>query len=80
MALVNTDPASKPGQHWLGVYKAPEHNIIYDSFGRTFKIPPRPLSTMPDAEQDKKETNCGQRSLAWLMIANEFGPHVAMLL
>ena len=31
--VVNTDPADKPGQHWLGLYvKSPSHIYYFDSY------------------------------------------------
>jgi len=32
--VVNTDPASKPGKHWVGVYINPNSVNYFDSFGR----------------------------------------------
>jgi len=32
--VINTDPASKPGKHWVGVYINPNSVNYFDSFGR----------------------------------------------
>ena len=76
-AILNTDEA--PGEHWLGLYRM-EHNkyICYDSFGRTVTRlwgdrEQVVVGTEPDAEQKIEESNCGQRSCAWLMVVNEMG-------
>ena len=31
--ILNTDPISKPGQHWVAVVKRPRENIVYFSIG-----------------------------------------------
>lgn len=34
MAIINTHPSSKPGEHWLAVYiSARKHGFFFDSFG-----------------------------------------------
>ena len=43
--------------------------LFYDSYGR----PIYSEMTEPDAEQGKGENNCGQRSLAWLMVYKMLG-------
>jgi hypothetical protein len=59
-------------------------NIIYDSFGRENKeimVDVRKhdfLQTDPDAEQGLLETNCGARSLAWIICFDMFGKNMAM--
>ncbi len=81
-AIINLDDSSKMGSHWLGLVKHRGKSLVYDSFGRrTYKILPAliqsgkgiVLETENDAEQDKLEENCGQRSIAALCVYNQYG-------
>ena len=63
--------------------------MIYDSFGRKYnKIIPslnysgngRLINTDLDAEQKISETDCGARSLAWLMVYDRHGSEMAELI
>lgn len=89
-AILNLDNSSKPGSHWIGVaYDDKTDNVlVYDSFGRkSSKIIPniynafggRVVDTDYDKEQRIKEDNCGQRSLAWLIIRDKYGSKLAKL-
>ena len=93
--IVNVDKSNEMGSHWMAIVKdvdnkSAEHGcILYDSFGRkNTKIIPslrfsgngRVLDTDKDAEQNKKEDNCGQRSLAFLVFFDTFGKDKAMLI
>lgn len=70
--IVNTDKKSGPGEHWMAVH----NGFFYDSFGRKSKtfLPNMKLKEAPDydAEQNKKEENCGSRCLAWLLCAKHY--------
>ena len=82
-AIINIDDSSEPGSHWIAVINHQDIGIVvYDSFGRVARviIPsiiqryPHAIDTEHDAEQDLGkhiETNCGQRSLAFLKLAYE---------
>jgi hypothetical protein len=58
--------------------------IFYDSFGRPSKsILPllkggNVINTEDDAEQKIQETNCGQRSCAWLLLFDRYGEKMAL--
>ena len=93
--IVNVDKSNEMGSHWMAIVKdvnnkSSEHGcILYDSFGRkNTKIIPslrfsgngRVLDTDRDAEQNKNEDNCGQRSLSWLVFYDTFGKDKAMLI
>ena len=70
--LINTKPRRTGGEHWMAV--GPD-GTIYDSFGR------EEYGDMTgDAEQAMKETNCGQRSLAWLCVCYFTGMKYAKLI
>jgi len=70
MAIVNTDRSGESGTHWMGALGLRGGGtLFYDSYGR----PIYSEMTEPDAEQGKGENNCGQRSLAWLMVYKMLG-------
>lgn len=69
--IVNTEPSTASGAHWLAVYNDGGRLIGYDSFGRD--IHETVLESEPDAEQMVHESNCGQRCLAWLAILYALG-------
>ena len=84
-AVINNKPA--PGEHWLGVARVPRTGrvMVYDSFGRSHAkllpgvLPPGTQDTDRDIEQSVAQTNCGQRSLAWLVVFDKLGPAAARL-
>lgn len=82
--IVNLDPRSKGGSHWIAIVKTPDMLCVYDSFGReTHKIisdkylskldPIIHTMTQNDPEQSIYEQNCGQRCIAWLIIFDKYG-------
>ena len=58
----------------------------YDSFGRSHRqlFPDRwedeAIDTELDVEQDERTTECGQRSLAWLLLFDQFGSSAAKMI
>ena len=69
--IVNTQPSTTSGVHWLAVYNDGSRLVGYDSFGRD--IHHAVLESEPDAEQMVHESNCGQRCLAWLCVVYALG-------
>jgi hypothetical protein len=73
--IANLDDSSQPGSHWVAFY-CNEHSrcYFYDSFGRSvksFKNLQKRNKIMReskdyDAEQEKIESNCGQRCISWI--------------
>lgn len=88
-AIINLDNSSLPGSHWVAVaYDNKSGNIfVYDSFGRkTKKILPdiyiggnKIIDSDHDPEQRLNEDNCGQRSLAWLIVFDEQGDKARLI-
>lgn len=85
--ILNLDEHDEPGSHWIALAKDNLVVWVYDSFGRpTQRILPDIgqkfdfFDVDADAEQLARETNCGARSLAWLMVFECFGPEVAKLI
>lgn len=83
-ALVNLDDSDEPGSHWIALASVDGVVHVYDSFGRmTSKILPSLkggfIDADEDAEQHIKETNCGQRSLSWLVLFDTQGRDIALL-
>jgi hypothetical protein len=80
--IVNLDTSNLPGSHWIAVVILKKRKpYIYDSFGRkTREITPirESFDAEYDPEQKKRESNCGQRSLAWLCVFDTCGKDVAM--
>ena len=84
-AILNLDKSNEPGSHWIAVSKNGNGVIVYDSFGRkSAKIIPdlmtgngEVLDTEYDAEQDQRETNCGARSMAFLMLQDGWGTELS---
>jgi hypothetical protein len=86
--IVNLEPRGNAGEHWIAF----ANGLFYDSFGRTGILERREKQylpqgqgtkldyTDPDPEQAKKEDNCGQRCIAWLMTYEKFGPEGAQLI
>ena len=74
--IVNTQPTTSSGEHWLALYNNGGQLIGYDSFGRD--IHEAVMESEPDSEQDVRESNCGQRCLAWLSVVYELGPEDAL--
>jgi hypothetical protein len=89
-AILNLDKSTESGSHWIAAAYHDGKIHIYDSFGRkASKIIPsiyrgnggRPvINSDLDPEQDERETNCGARSLAWLLMFDRYGPKKAMLI
>ena len=83
--IINTDISTGSGEHWTALAamdaKVGNKNIFYDSFAREgVKLIPQLKSlglpiidTEDDVEQDVIETNCGQRSLAFLIFLDKYG-------
>jgi hypothetical protein len=89
--ILNLDKSNEAGSHWVALAKFPNSDdcMVYDSFGRHYKkiLPSLDLSgngsiknTDPDIEQKIKETDCGARCIAWLMVYHYHGPDYAILI
>ena len=88
-AILNLDKSYEPGSHWIAIAKKGNRTYVYDSFGRTHtKIIPnlkysgngRLINTDRDAEQEIQQTDCGARSLAWLLLFHKWGVKYAKLI
>lgn len=91
MCIINVDTSGMPGSHWVACGMYGKKLIIYDSFGRyssnkdlknMFSILRKYYDFIVeadhDAEQARKEYNCGQRSLAWLFVFYVLGATAAL--
>lgn len=87
-AIINLDKSDEPGSHWIAVAKENEHLYCYDSFGRQTKhiIPSllkhglKVITVDKDAEQRVEQNDCGQRSISFLLVFENFGSGVAKLI
>lgn len=81
-AIINLDDSTEPGSHWIAVARTSwvtKKLLVHDSYGRINQVPPmimrlypRSVVTDPDVEQGLRETNCGARALAWLLMMEIF--------
>ena len=88
MVILNNHLYGQPGEHWMAGYQSPEGLVVFDSFARdldTFlpllsrKV--KVLSTdRTDREQKHVQENCGNLSLAWLLLAKRHGVELARLI
>ena len=89
--VLNLDRSTESGSHWIGLAKihGKDKCVVYDSFGRSNKkiIPSLQKSgngaiedTDRDAEQDIMQTDCGARSLCWLVMLDKHGVDLAKLI
>lgn len=80
--ISNVDNSDQAGSHWVAIFDG----YIYDSFGRTAReMNPKFAGhglkrTDDDAEQSATQENCGQRSLAFLIVCKSHGIAVAKLI
>ena len=70
--IINTKPRHSGGEHWMAVGP---NGTTYDSFGRE-----KYGDFTGDAEQKIEQTDCGQRSLAWLCTCYDLGMEYAKLI
>ena len=75
MFIINTDPISKPGQHWIACYKWNDKFYMYDTFNRNIKELSKYwrhntniISASEDRDQSLVEQNCGQIAICWLIL------------
>ena len=76
MYIANLDKSTGKGSHWISVYKQNDKLYVYDSFGRPSKRIIKSLvgqgidiqDTQYDAEQSKRENNCGLRAFSALFM------------
>ena len=77
--IVNLDKSYQSGSHWIAMAKKNSScpTLFYDSFGRDHTDIMAGLhdvkSTELDAEQMKREKNCGLRCMAWLCVYHVHG-------
>ena len=76
--IINTDKFAMPGTHWTAVAGVPPDICFYDSFDRksTTLFPEVVLpatGNSPNVRQRIKESNCGERCVAFLTCVAEFG-------
>ncbi len=88
MVIINNHVSGQPGEHWMGGYKHKGKLVVFDSFARDLnKFLPvlskqiRVLSTdRSDREQRHVDENCGNLSLAWLLLAKKHGVELATMI
>lgn len=88
--IFNLDKRGMRGSHWCALTRLEDGQILfYDSFGRPSKslgisggAGGEKIDEDPefDSEQDVEETNCGQRSLAFLCVLTTQGEKAARMI
>ena len=85
MFIINTDPKSKPGVHWVSFIKSKNGKLYgYDSFNRDLhSLSPyfkhkQFINANSDVDEVYVAKNCGQLSLTWLICAHKYGPDKVM--
>lgn len=66
--IYNDMPSNEPGRHWLAIINVDGREYLYDSYNRDLDSRPDIGNGIPD--QKGREANCGQRSLAALILVN----------
>jgi hypothetical protein len=71
--VVNTDPASKPGEHWVACYaSSPKHVEFFDSYGmppyayKNIQLPYKVTTHNTDSIQCIDSSACGQYCIYYL--------------
>ena len=81
--IANLDDRGQPGSHWVCRYDGVWHDPL-GTDGRTqraaFVRRVGSQRTDDDAEQARREDNCGQRCIAALMTGKQLGRHAFKLL
>lgn len=75
--IVNLDNSDQPGSHWVACVRDTNGVLVYDSFGRNIPLFVNQINTESDPEQLLQEENCGQRCLAFLLVYDYYGFHIA---
>jgi hypothetical protein len=84
MCIINTDDSKHNGTHWLSLIKFHDKIYCYDSFNRNYrKLSPyfankKWIVANSFIDEAYPEANCGQRALAWLILANTYSPKIIM--
>lgn len=71
--IINLDKSHMPGSHWVGLVIKDGKKWVYDSFARKNLLPIRATYVNEHPDQLSLAANCGQRSLAWLILAAKWG-------
>ena len=89
--IINVDNSKQYGSHWCALARDYDNVMyFYDSYARNMnqlipvikkKFPNDTiLYDIKNKEQDKNESNCGQRTLSWLIIFYDYSGKKAILI
>ena len=70
--IVNLDKSTESGSHWISLYKYKNKIYMYDSFDRKISNF-RKVEIDSNMFQNSTETDCGQRSIAFLVLVEIIG-------
>ena len=78
MCIINTDPSTKKGMHWIGITKHDNKIYAFDSFGRkiqklslNFKHK-KWINVSQTAHESDYGKDCGELSMAFLMTFDKY--------
>ena len=78
--ILNTDPSTKKGSHWVAFYKINNKLYYYDSFNRSKSELSKYWSkrrlykaNKTDRDQSFEEKSCGSRAFTWLVLMKKYG-------
>jgi len=77
--IMNVDDRKDGGSHWIGCYTQTPRSVplVFDSFARDLNSLMgskfRGVPTENDIDQKESQSDCGQRSLAFLMVCHKHG-------
>jgi hypothetical protein len=78
--ILNTDPSTKKGTHWVAFFKTNNKLYYYDSFNRSKSELSKYWSkrrlykaNKTDRDQSFEEKSCGSRAFTWLVLMKKYG-------
>lgn len=79
--ILNTDPSTKSGEHWVSLLPFGDETYFYDSFNRPFTSLSSHWKKKPwiqyiddSSEQSISEEECGAISMAVILTFDKYGP------
>lgn len=79
MYIINNKARSSGGEHWMGCFGTRNGNLLFDSFARSTEFPTRIPGTRTEDDKDQLQSqeDCGQRTMAFLVVCVAYGPKSA---
>ena len=83
--IINTDISTGQGVHWVSLIIHKKRLYGFDSYGRDLNklLMLRKLkikNSDRDVDQRRLQTDCGQRSMSWLIVVDRYDIDTALLI